>query len=59
MTIGIATMCEEGDTFVLGSDVRAIYGRSPLPPNDPQELQVIVFPEVLPKVKIKLKKLGR
>jgi len=34
LTIGIATMCEEGDTFVLGTDVRTVYGKSPLPPND-------------------------
>jgi hypothetical protein len=34
VTIGIAAMCEGGDTFVLGADVRATYGRSPVPPSD-------------------------
>ena len=34
VTVGIAAMCEEGDTFVLGVDVRATYGTSPIPPSD-------------------------
>jgi hypothetical protein len=34
MTIGIGVICERGECIVIGSDMRATYGTTPVGPND-------------------------